>query len=118
MTQKERVAILKEHFSGYDAPLDSKVMRPQQYGITHTAKARQLLQGCKKEKSPVYKLTIRLDRGQEDELRKALKGKEPTEWLREIIQRKIERASRLREQTERQTMDTNKSIAEACEAVN
>ena len=112
MTQKERVTILRELFPGYDAPLDSKVMRPAQYGVTHTAKARELLNGSKKEKAPVYKLTIRLDRGQESELRKALNGKEPADWVREMIQRKIERAARLREKTERLTMDTTNIIAE------
>lgn len=88
MTQKERVAILRQEFEGYDPPLDSKVMRPSRYGITLSSKARKLLKSEKK-KAPVYKLTIRLDREQEEELRKALNGREPAEWVREMAQREI-----------------------------
>ena len=118
MNQKERVDLLRQHFPGYDAPLDSKAMRPQIYGISHTSKAREILKGCKKEKSPVYKLTIRLDRGQEKDLRNALKGKEPAEWVREMICRKIEKAARLLEQTERQMgINTNKNISQVMENV-
>lgn len=99
MTQSERVKIIKAQYPGYDTPLDSKVNRPQVYGITLTTGARQLLQGSKKQKSPVYKLTIRLDRQRETELRLALKGKEPADWVREMIDRKIKKSAQLRQQT-------------------
>lgn len=51
MTQKERVAILKTMFAGYDAPLDSKLQRPSQYGVTYTKAARRLLKKCERLKN-------------------------------------------------------------------
>lgn len=97
MIQRERVEILRSHYPGYDAPLDSKAHNPQIYGVTLTAAARELLRGGAKKKAPVYKLTIRLDREREAQLRAALKGKEPADWVRERIEQKIKSAARLRE---------------------
>lgn len=117
MTQRERVEIIRAHYPGYDAPLDSKVNRPQIYGITLTAGARQLLQGAKKQKSPVYKLTIRLDRQRETELRLALKGKEPADWVREMIDRKIKKSAQLRQQTGQNGCGTTAIVADISAAV-
>lgn len=93
MNQKERVEILRQQYPGYDRPLDSKAHKPQTYGITLTTAARELLRGEKKKNAPVYKLTIRLDRGKERELRAALKGREPADWVRERIDQKIFRST-------------------------
>ena len=92
MTQKERVAIIKTEFPGYDAPLDSKVMRPKQYGIVHCAKARELLAGAKtKTESDVYKFTSRISKEKKAELEEALEGKPIPAWFNEMVDRKIER---------------------------
>lgn len=117
MTQRDRVNIIKAHYPGYDTPLDSKVNRPQIYGITLTAGARQLLQGAKKQKSPVYKLTIRLDRQRETELRLALKGKEPADWVREMIDRKIKKSAQLLQQTGQKDNNTTAIVTDISAAV-
>lgn len=91
MTQKERVAILNPVFSGYDAPLDSKIQKPQKYGITYTRRAREILGGVPQNKQATYYLSVRLGKEREAELREALKGKEPCDWLREQVDRVIKR---------------------------
>jgi len=94
MTQKERVMILNPVFTGYDAPLDSKIQKPQKYGITYTRKARDLLGGVKQSKQPIYYLSVRMDKGKEAALREALGDKEPCDAAREWIERVIKRSKK------------------------
>lgn len=112
MNQKERVEILHPIFPGYDNPLDSKCQNPERYGVTRTRAAREALLGIKKKGSETYYLSTRMSREREAQFRAAI-NKEPPEWLREQIDRAIEKAAR--EQTERQRKTTTNNISQRTE---
>jgi hypothetical protein len=117
VTQKERVEVLNPVFPGYDAPLDSKVQRPQRYGVTYTHAARALLNGVSGSRQKIYYLSTRMSKERETQLREALKVKEPADWLREQIDRVIKRAARLREQANGKGLTNTNSLSEREEFV-
>lgn len=84
MTQTERVEIIRAHFPGYDAPLDSKCEKPKYYGVMRTPQANALI---REAEPPVYKFTVRLPRKSHQVmfLLKELGYRNIAEWINECI---------------------------------
>lgn len=102
MTDKERVKVIKAVFTGYDRPLDSKVKRPEKYGIQLIPEAANLITPPNEQKAPekrskgrAVKITVRLSKTRRSDLQRLCRRNKTTvqNFLLDFIVESIEKAA-------------------------
>jgi hypothetical protein len=75
MTQKEEVTLLRKSFRGMNAPLRSKINKPDVYGIALTAKAKGILRAAEgrvdEKRTLPSRLTVRFTESEMERLQLA-----------------------------------------------
>ena len=102
MTDKERVKAIKAVFKGYDKSLNSKVKKPEKYGIALIPEAQKLIDTPDAPKSPerrsasrASKITIRISKTRRAALQRLCRANGTTvqDFLLDYIIESIEKAA-------------------------
>lgn len=102
MTDKEQVKAIKEVFKGYDKSLNSKVKKPEKYGIALIPEAKALIDENDAPKRPekrsasrASKITIRISKTRRAALQRLCRANKTTmqEFLLDFIVESIEKAA-------------------------
>ena len=102
MTDKERVKTIKAVYTGYDRPLDSKVKKPEKYGIMLIPEAAALITAPNAQKraytrpaSRAVKITVRMSKTRRTALQRLCRANGTTvqDFLLDYIIESIEKAA-------------------------
>lgn len=106
MTDKERVKTIKAVYTGYDRPLDSKVKKPEKYGIQLIPEAAALISTAKpsadaqkraytRPASRAVKITVRMSKTRRTALQRLCRANGTTvqDFLLDYIVESIEKAA-------------------------
>ena len=102
MTDKEQVKTIKAVYMGYDKSLNSKVKKPEKYGIQLIPEAESLITPPNAQKSPetrslsrAVKITVRLSKTRRSDLQRLCRKNKTTvqNFLLDFIVESIEKAA-------------------------